>query len=120
MKALLVNNNVESEENIFGPGFFKAKEYQFYRVELSDYSITEPESEGQRFYFTLMLSSDKLNHIRKVYGLLDLLGDCGGLLDALLWIGKFVILIHTAINGSRHDEYLISKILKQESSTDKN
>ena len=63
---------------------------------------------------------DKLSHIRKVYGLLDLLGDCGGLLDALLWIGYFIILVSKAISGSRLDEFLISKILKKESPTFKN
>ena len=34
-------------------------------------------------YITIQLSSDRVKHSRKIYGLLDLFGDVGGLLDFL-------------------------------------
>ena len=59
--------------------------------------------------FRFMMSLDELTHTRTVYNLLDYLGDIGGCLDALKYIGAFLVWI---LNGDRLGEFLTSKIFK--------
>ena len=59
-----------------------------------------------------MMSLDELTHTRNVYNLLDYLGDMGGCLDALKYIGSFLVWILT---GDSLGSYLISKLFKRDS-----
>ena len=46
-------------------------------------------------------------HKRTIYGPLDLLGDVGGLADALIAIGGVVIALLQFLGGNRINNYLI-------------
>ena len=52
-------------------------------------------------------SPDSMIHKRTIYGPLDLLGDVGGLADALIAIGGVVIALIQFIGGNRLNNYLI-------------
>ena len=52
-------------------------------------------------------SSDEIVHERAVYTVLDLLGDIGGLLDALMYLGQIVLAIIFKFSGSEIYRYLI-------------
>ena len=49
-------------------------------------------------------------HEREIYGPLDFLGDVGGLADALLAIGSWLIMILELISGSQLTQYLLNNI----------
>ena len=56
-----------------------------------------------------MMSLDELTHTRTVYNLLDYLGDIGGCLDALKYIGAFLVWI---LSGDSLGEYLATEMFK--------
>ena len=49
-------------------------------------------------------------HEREIYGPLDLLGDIGGLADALLTIGSWLFILLEMISGSELTHFLINNI----------
>ena len=49
-----------------------------------------------------MMSMDELNHSRIVYNLLDYLGDVGGCLDALKYLGIFLVWVLTGDSLSNY------------------
>jgi len=51
-------------------------------------------------------SSDEIAHERQVYTLLDMLGDVGGLLDMLMYLGQIVLAIIFKVSGSETIRYL--------------
>ena len=51
-----------------------------------------PNARYKFLSFTLERHYDVTAFSRQTYGLLDLLGDCGGLLDALKMISQFILL----------------------------
>ena len=61
-------------------------------------------------------NDSQLNHTRKVYGILDLLGDVGGLADALIGIGSFLAIIAKAVFGNKFDYYLVSTLFSKDNS----
>ena len=52
-------------------------------------------------------SPDLIMHKRTIYGPLDLLGDVGGLADALIAIGGVLIALLQFLGGNRLNNYLI-------------
>ena len=56
---------------------------------------------------TYEFSLDMLGVERSVYNVLDWLGDVGGLFDALLVIGGFILFIRHAIRGDAINKYLL-------------
>ena len=60
--------------------------------------------------FYVAVESDILIHERAIYGPLDFLGDVGGLVDALLAIGSWIILLLDTMSGSHLTQYLINNI----------
>ena len=73
-------------------------ESDFYTVDYKAEAFTEFE-EGI-FSLAVVMSKDVVWHNRSIYTLLELLGDIGGLSDALLMIGKLAMVIHIAIKGN--------------------
>ena len=59
------------------------------------------------------MSSDIEVHHRAIYNSLDLLGDIGGFLDALLIIGSLIIIFFTAIIGNQLDVFLVEKLFQK-------
>ena len=64
-----------------------------------------------------MMSLDELNHSRIVYNLLDYLGDVGGCLDALKYLGTFLVWIFT---GDGLSNFLVSQFFQYDDSTEPN
>ena len=56
-----------------------------------------------------MMSLDELTHSRVVYNLLDYLGDVGGCLDALKYLGTFLVWVLT---GDSLSNFIVSKLFK--------
>lgn len=54
-------------------------------------------------------------HKRTIYGPLDLLGDVGGLADALIAIGGAVIASLQILSGNRLTNYLIQSVFETDS-----
>ena len=57
-----------------------------------------------------MLERDIAIHNRSIYTALDLLGDVGGLFDALKGISTVVVAIYFQIFGSPIEEYLLKSM----------
>ena len=55
------------------------------------------------------MSTDMVYHTRTVYNLLDLLGDVGGCLDALKYVGMFLVWL---LSGNSLSDYLVSMVSK--------
>ena len=67
--------------------------------------------------FRFMMSLDELTHTRIVYNLLDYLGDIGGCLDALKYIGAFLVWI---LSGHSLGEFLTSEMFKVDNAREPN
>ena len=55
------------------------------------------------------MSMHQLNNTRNVYNFLDFLGDLGGCLDALIYLGTFLVWILT---GDGLNNFIVSQISK--------
>ena len=86
-------------------------ESDFYTIGLQGKSFTDYE-EGI-FTMTFMMSKDVVVHSRQIYNFLDLLGDIGGLSDALMIIGKLIVVSSTVISGNALDQFLVRNIFKR-------
>ena len=62
------------------------------------------------------MSADKVIHDRAVYGVLDFLGDVGGLADALVKIGACLLSIIRFITGDNLSLNLINRIYEKDNS----
>ena len=61
-------------------------------------------------------SIDLVKHTRKVYNYFDLLGDVGGLAGIIQGFGQIFISMISFLSGSSLNRFVLSKILKRESS----
>ena len=86
---------VESEAKLFSSEWFGIDYYELYKVietETGQAILRENVLMMQRFY----VGPTKVNHKRTVYGILDFLGDIGGLLDGLKLIATSLIWLITS------------------------
>ena len=60
-----------------------------------------------------LLDRDVSHHNRAIYTSFDLLGDVGGLFDALKGIMSFVVTIYFQIFGNPLDEYLLKAVFRK-------
>ena len=56
------------------------------------------------------LNTEVLHHDRSIYTFLDLLGDVGGLLDALSGISSVIIFLYFSVTGNPIHEYLLNAL----------
>ena len=61
-----------------------------------------------------MLNRDVVYHTRSIYSFFDLLGDVGGLFDALKGIASIIVSLSFSLFGNPIHEYLLRAIFKQE------
>ena len=72
------------------------------------------------FSFEFKLNKDVIHHKRSVYTFLDLLGDLGGLMDALVGIMSCIVALYLNIIGCPMQEYLLKTLfLKNETNDSK-
>ena len=104
-------NEADSEESYLGLGLMKNNQRTWF-----DYKSKEPEIESGYdpdnilFSVEYLLERDVLIHNRSIYTALDLLGDVGGLFDALKGISTLVVAFYFQIFGSPIDEYLLKSM----------
>ena len=63
-------------------------------------------------FFEFKHSRKLIEHKREIYGILDLLGDVGGLSDALFPIGSILISVIHLITGNPFTSYLLANIFE--------
>ena len=61
---------------------------------------------------SILLETDVQHHDRSIYHFLDLLGDVGGLFDALKGISSFILAIYFTIFGHPMQKYLLESVFK--------
>ena len=84
-------NNIETEDSFLSLGFNDEKQYTFY--DINEKRITEkPYTESIYFSAEIFMDETLIYHSRSVYGLLDLFGDIGGVLQFLQIISAFFII----------------------------
>ena len=104
-------HEADSEESYLGLGLLSNNQRAWF-----DYKSKEPEIESGYapdnllFSVEYLLERDVIIHSRSIYTALDLLGDVGGLFDALKGISTFVVVLYFQIFGSPIDEYLLKSI----------
>ena len=67
-------------------------------------------------FIVFFLSSDITEYKRTIYGPLDFLGDVGGLSDALIYIGSFLVSITQFLTGDHLSHKLIARIFEKDNS----
>ena len=74
------------------------------------------DSENLLFAATIKLASGVKHHKRSVYTAFDLLGDVGGLFDALKAIMSYFVALNFVILGNPINDYLLKAIFLQDKS----
>ena len=69
----------------------KARQAEWFNVEYNSRYIPGSADDSNFLNIVFIPSSTTLNYQRAVYNILDLVGDVGGLLDGLKWIGFALI-----------------------------
>ena len=86
-----MQEDIESDELFFNPGWFNSKEYSSYSLETGKFeqALNDPELD----IFALGIYSDPIviKRSRAIYNTLDLLGDVGGLFDGFRVIFSVLI-----------------------------
>ena len=79
---------------------------------MSKNPITETSYDLDNLLFSMefMLDRDVFHHNRSIYTALDLLGDVGGLFDALKGISSLIVLVYFQIFGSPINDFLLKSI----------
>ena len=87
----LRENSVETEDSFLSLGFNGQNEYTFFDV--NDKSITEkPYTDNIYFSAEVFIDETVIYHSRSIYGLLDLFGDIGGVLQVLqIFLAFFIV-----------------------------
>ena len=78
--------------------------FEFIRETLSQESYNKND---MLFAFEIRISPDVVHHNRAIYTALDLLGDVGGLLDALKGFMSLIMALYFSICGDPINEYLL-------------
>ena len=66
--------------------------------------------------FEFKHSRNIIEHKREIYGILDFLGDVGGLSDALFPVGSILISLLHLFTGNQFTSYLLANIFEQDNS----
>ena len=110
-------HEADSEESFLGLGMIPNNEKTWFDFESTVPELDEIYSNELLVSAQLRLSRDVKHHNRSIYTSLDLLGDVGGLFDALKGIMSFIIAIYFKVFGDPVQEYLLNAMfLKNKSS----
>merc|ERR1712060_556333 len=85
-------HTVESEESWSGLNLQEPVMHKWYAMEPEDFVVGR--SKSHMFQAKLRLSKDRIAYTRQIYTVLDWLGDIGGLLDALTYIGQMIMFVY--------------------------
>ena len=117
-------HEADSEESLLGLGILPNNQRTWF-----EYTSVVPETRDQYtpdevlFSVKIKLENEVVHHKRSVYTSLDLLGDIGGLLDALKSISSVIVTLYFSIFGNPMHEYLLKALFlsnpKSNSTTEK-
>ena len=107
----LKQNKLVTKDNPFAMSFLeKEMKKTFYTTEL----IKESEGKKQYKLSLRFFVMEQVNfHERSVYNILDLLGDVGGLFDALYGVCAVLIFLVSLITGSGAQNFIIRQVFKK-------
>ena len=105
----------DSEESFTGFGIEKSNSKTWFQ-QASD----KPRKESNEIYangllyaVSFGLERDVYHHNRSIYNFLDLLGDIGGLLDALKDISSFIIALYFSFFGNPMQKFLLESVFQK-------
>ena len=75
-----------------------------------DPKISKVFEDNLLFSLSFSLNSDVMHHNRSIYTFLDLLGDSGGLFDALKGTSSFIVTLYFSIFGNPMNEYILNAL----------
>jgi len=107
----LQEHEADSEESLLGLGFSPNNQRTWF-----EYTSAVPEIRDQYapddvlFSLKIKLDNDVVHHKRSIYTSLDLLGDIGGLFDALKIISSIIITLYFSIFGNPLHGYLLKAL----------
>ena len=107
---LLTHNIAESEESLLGLGLSGSNEKEWFQLKTN---VLEYNDEGWMAQ-VIDLDTDVRIYKRQIYTILDLLGDIGGLLDALKAFGSVFVLLYFKLTGDQISHYLLQSIFKED------
>ena len=99
----MTQNIAESEESLLGLGLSQSNEKEWFQLETSVLTYNDVGFMGQ----IIDLDTDVRIYKRQIYTILDLLGDIGGLLDALKAFGSVFVLLYFKLTGDQVTHYLL-------------
>ena len=100
---------VTSEESWLGLGLIDDNEIEWFEVDVDSQKSQEVSGKTQ---IDFELIQDVKVIKRSTYAVLDLLGDVGGLFDALEILGKLFISVYFLLRGNPIEKYLLEAIFK--------
>ena len=113
----LQQHEAESEESFLGLGMIPNNHKTWFDFESNEPEISRIYDDKLLFSVEIRLSRDVIHHNRSIYTSLDLLGDVGGLFDALKSIMYFIVALYFNVFGNPVQEYLLNALfLKNKSS----
>ena len=110
-------HKIESDESFVNFGLSDPTEYIFYSLEDAYKPKTRSKYTEPSFVFGYRfgISPDLIKRTRSIYTVLDWLGDVGGLTDALIYIGKALMMIFP---GGSFATFLASKLFYSSAAAD--
>ena len=108
----LQQNNANSEESILGLGFTPSNQKTWFDFksgrpeEIIQYS-DDSHLATQLFSVEFKLDREVVYHNRSIVNVLDVLGDIGGLFEAMKGISSIIVILYTSIFGYPINEYLL-------------
>ena len=109
-QAEITQHQIESQQSWIGLGSDSLYS-EFFNIDFKDRSFSY--FKDSLFTLSIGMSSDIVVHHREIYNSLDLLGDIGGLMDALIIIGSLIIVCFTTIIGNQLDVFLVEKLFQR-------
>ena len=112
MLYILNQFNADSEESFLGLGLFPSNKKIWFNLRNKGEVKKSEHYNKERLFFSagFSLDSDVTFYKRSIYTTLDLLGDIGGLFDALKGISSFIVAFYFNIFGDPIQSYLLTAL----------
>ena len=112
----LVQHQVSSEESWLGLGLYAPKEKVWFENKINQRSVEIVGKEYDDLFLVVetSVSKDVEIHKRSIYTILDLLGDVGGLLDAIAAILQILLSVYFVLRGNPIEQFLMGLVFKRD------
>ena len=104
-------HEAESEESYLGLGIMPSNKRAWFDFRSKDPEIIQVyDTETQALSVEFSLDSEVIHHIRSIYTFFDLLGDVGGLFDAMKGIAQVIVAFYFSIFGNPLHGYILNAL----------